>query len=183
MIKPSKTQLQALFSFLESQPRDFRPICRWLVLGPELAKTILPDFAHAPSLEEVLDLVRLVTRRAPELRETIGWLTAASPHAEALQDELQLDRLLEFEPDSWAHPIQILTKPRSPFVNLLEACRRRLVKAEGEDHERLSRVEEKLERAMELEERARRRRLEMRRKEELARARFEAASEDGEEVH
>lgn len=181
MIKPSKTQLKALFSFLQHQQEDLRPICRWLVLGPELARTILPDFAHAPSLDEVLQLVRVVERGAPELRETVSWLTAASPHAEALQDELQLDSLLEFDPESWSHPIQILSKPRSRYPDLLAACRRRMTTAEGDMQDRLRGVEEKLQRAAQLDDRARRRRLEKRRKEELERARSEEPGSQDEE--
>lgn len=183
MIKPSQADLKDLFTFLEKQPRDFRPICRWLVLGPEMARTILQDFAHAPGLDEVLDLVRLVDRKAPELRTTVAWLVAASAHADVLQRELQLDHLLKLEEDSWTHPIQVLPKPRCANSELLAACRQRRAKASGKDRERLAKAEEKLLRAVEIDDRARQRRLEQRRKNQLAQVQRDLAEHDEGEVH
>lgn len=183
MIKPSQADLRALFAFLENQPRDFRPICRWLVLGPEMAKILVADYAHAPELDEVLDLVRWIEERAPELRTTVAWLAAGSPHAEVLRRELQLDFLLQVDDDSWTHPVQVLPKPRCTNADLLTACRQRRRKAEGRDKERLVKVEEKLLRAAQIDERARRRRLDQRRKEELAQAERELAEHEGDGVH
>ncbi len=183
MIKPSQADLRSLFNFLEDQPRDFRPICRWLVLGPEMAKIVLPDFAHAPTLDEVLDLVRWIEERAPELRSTVAWLVAASPHAAVLQRELQLDFLLQVDAGSWTHPVQVLPKPRSSNEDLLEACRQRRRKAEGEARDRLAGVEAKLLRAKQIDDRARRRRLEQRRKDELAEAHRELAEHQDDDVH
>ncbi len=165
MIRPSQQDLKDLFAFLARQRRDYRPICRWLVLGPEMAQLLRPrvEDAPCPRLDELLDLLRLVDTKRPSLRPAVTWLAAASEHFEALRHHLQLDVLLSLDADSWTHPIQVLPKPRCANIELLQACRLRRRNAEGDDTDsdeaaRLASVEAKLVKAVVIDERARRRR-------------------------
>lgn len=158
MIKPGIASFKALLEFLKDQPQDFQPICRWLMLGSSLAQGVIPDHAREPSLEDLLELLRLLRSERRDLIDTATLLMAASPHAEGLRVEIQLDFLVERDPDSWNHPVQILLPPRSPYSALLDACQRR-IESTGEDEEHaLYKVALKLERAIVLEERAKRRR-------------------------
>lgn len=159
MIKPSKTQMQHLLTFLEEQPVDFRPAVRWLMLGRHMAESLMSEFVQEPDLDQLLQLMRLVKDQEPDLIDTATLLAASSPHAEALHVEVQLDMLVERNPDTWNHPVQILRRPRSPYGVLLAACRRRLKRSSSDDSvEFLKTAESKLLRAVELEEQARRRR-------------------------
>lgn len=160
MIRPSQQDLQELFAFLSKQRRDFRPICRWLLLGPEMARLVRPreEDASAPRLDELLDLRRLVDRRAKQLRPAVAWLAAASEHCDALYKHLQLDILVDLEPESWTHPIQVLPKPRCANRELLTACRQRQRTAAEDEQALLEGIEAKLVRAVQIDERARRRR-------------------------
>lgn len=172
MIRPSQQDLRALFAFLERQRRDFRPICRWLVLGPEMSRLVRPrqEDITCPRLDELLDLLRLVDAKRPSLRPTVAWLAAGSSHCAALQSHLQLDVLLRLDPTRWTHPSQVLPKPRCANIELLQACRHRQRTADetpaeapddpGCDDEagRLAAVEAKLIKAVAIDERARRRR-------------------------
>ena len=103
--------------------------------------------------------MRLVKDQVPDLIDTATLLTAASPHAERLEAEIQADALLDRDPSIWNHPVQILFRPRRPYSELLAVCQRRLDQPCGEHStERLLHVMDKLKRAIVLEERARRRR-------------------------
>lgn len=159
MIKPSKTQTQRLLTFLENHPTDFRPAVRWLLLGRDLAESLMSEIVQEPDLDQLLGLLRLLKDQEPELIDTATLLVAASRHGAQLPVEIQLDALVDRDPKAWGHPVQILLRPRSPYPVLLAACQRRLETAEdAASNERLLSVAGKLGRAIELEERARRRR-------------------------
>lgn len=170
MIKPSTTQVRRLLTFLGRKPTDLRPAVRWLMLGHDLSESLIAeDFAREPSLDQLLQLMRLLKEERPELIDTATLLTASSRHAAAVYVEVPLDILVDRDPDAWGHPVQILLRPRSSWSVLLAACKRRLQRAKATSKQRLRSVEAKLERAIVLEERARRvrrRRREARRKAE-----------------
>jgi len=161
MTRPSQMALRHLFKVLAQQRRDFRPICRWLLLGPEVSR-LLPRWeeeAVPPRLDELIDLLRMVDQQAPDLRVVAIWLAAASPLFEGLQPHLQLEELLAAEAGSWSHPVQVLPKPRCPHLELLQACRQRQRSSDDENEAALlAEVETKLARAVAIEERARQRR-------------------------
>lgn len=158
MIKPSKVQMQRLLEALEGQASDLIPTCRWLIVGRHLADVLGSDISPEPDLDQLLKFMRWVQHQEPQLIDTATLLAATSPLAEQLHIEVQLDALAARNPIAWNHPVQVLARPRSPYGVLLAACRRRLDVAALEDQERLLSVAGKLERAIELEERARRRR-------------------------
>lgn len=72
-----------------------------------------------------------------------------------------LHQLLAARSD-WSHPSQILDQPRPEYRELADLARHRGEMARGEERRQLREVVIKLERAAEMEERARRRRLERR---------------------
>ena len=158
MIKPSKTQMKRLLTFLEDQSTDLRPAVRWLMLGRSMSESLMSEFVQEPDLDQLVQLTRLVKDQEPDLIDTVTLLSASSPLAEQLHVEVQLDALVDRDPQTWNHPVQILMRPRSPYGVLLAACQRRLQKAERGSTEILRTVERKLRRALELEEKARRRR-------------------------
>lgn len=79
----------------------------------------------------------------------------------AEQVEQQLDQLVAA--NRWAHPVQVLERPRADLAALLRACHLRRIGAEGEGRRLLEVVEEKLERAVRIAEAARQRRKKVRR--------------------
>ena len=171
MIKPSRAQMKRLLGLLEKQANDLVPTCRWLIVGRHLAETLDSDFCREPSLDQLLQLMRWAKDQDPALIDSATLLAAASPHAEELHIEVQLDALVDPDPDAWNHPVQILARPRQPYPVLLAACRRRLGRAKDKGlKERLRTVEKKLRRTIELEEKARRRRQRMREKERMKEA-------------
>jgi hypothetical protein len=125
-----------------------------------MARLTLPkeEDARAPRLDELLDLLRLVDRRAKHLRPAVAWLAAASKLCDALHRHLQLDILIDLEPESWTHPIQVLPKPRCTHRELLDACRQRQRTATEEEQALLEGIEAKLIKAVRIDERARLRR-------------------------
>ena len=85
-------------------------------------------------------------------------LLEASGKSPAVRVEIQIDRLLELDPAQWTHPSQALVRPIAGASELLEACRLRMESAGEEELGRLEAVEEKLARAVRIEDKARERR-------------------------
>lgn len=78
-----------------------------------------------------------------------------------LDVESQLNQLVAARSVAWAHPSQVLSRPRAAYSALLRACRMRAKAVELEEEPyrmRLEEVQKKLERAVRIETAARRRR-------------------------
>ncbi len=148
----------ALLDLLRRHAPELLPICRYLVLGPYLAQGLLADVSRPPAVRELIALKRVVEARDPSLGGVLRRLLEASGKSPAVRVELQLDRLLELDPSLWTHPSYVLEKPISDPAELLEACRLRMAGAGEEKLGRLQGVEEKLARAVRLEDKARERR-------------------------
>ena len=82
--------------------------------------------------------------------------------AEAYLD-LFLDQLLAAGTE-WHHPVQVLGRPHRDYTKLLAACTRRLERARGARRRHLVEITVKLERALRIEEGARKKRARMRKK-------------------
>lgn len=162
MMRPKARELSLLFDLLDREAPNLRPVCRWLIVGPELAAAILAEHSRPPVAAELTALVRLLERRAPELVDVGLWLVEASEHAEAVRVELQLDRLIAADIDAWEYPTQALDRPLPDLERLLAGCALRRRRARGARRRHLERVEAKLERAVRIAESARRRRERMR---------------------
>lgn len=163
MKRPTVRDLEVLFRLLDFHAPDLKAPCRWLVVGPDLAAVILDD-ARPPEVEDLTRLMRLIKQEGPQIEDLGLWLVAESEQSAATHVELQLDQLIEANPKSWAHPIQVLERPRADFESLLRACKLRLLSAQGPRRERLEGVHTKLETSVRIATSARRRRQEMERK-------------------
>lgn len=129
------------------------------MLGRPIAETLLPEFAEEPSLEQLAALMRCVQDEEPDLLDTVVAVTATSTYAERLAAEAQLDALADQAPSNWKHPAQVLARPRKPFQQLLILCQQRLERFDGtHGKRRLQSVARKLQRTIQLEATARRRR-------------------------
>ena len=130
------------------------PVLRWLVVGPEVARTLFPEQIHKPTVYEVADLVRLF--EGDKLRDWVWRLVEAQDEYRAsVEAEFQLDVLLTTE-QPWSHPLQVLG--RVSYSHLLAACLHRMEKAQDDgDHLLLHGIEVKVGRAVEIEQNARRR--------------------------
>ncbi len=149
MNKPKTRELATLFEFLDHKARDLQAVCRWLILGPDLATAILAEHARPPTVDELTTLVRLLQRETPELVPVGLWLVEGSVHAEAASVELQLDRLIAAV-DPWQHPTQILGRLRVAPQLLLDACIARRRRSHGSQQADLEEVEAKLDRAVQI---------------------------------
>ncbi len=70
--------------------------------------------------------------------------------------EVALEQLLEA--DGWAHPCEVLGQPRPSCGVLLRLCKKRIPRSRGPKRSRLVAMRERLERIVEIERNARRRR-------------------------
>ncbi len=70
--------------------------------------------------------------------------------------EVALDQLLEV--DGWAHPCEVLCPPRASSTVLLGLCKKRIPRSRDTKRSRLAAVRERLERIVQIERIARRRR-------------------------
>jgi hypothetical protein len=156
MARPSKDELAELIDFLDHRYPAYALVCRWLMLGPELAPT-LGEEVRAPATRELVELLRRLERRAPEHLPAARWLVGRSQHAERVRLEIALDRLLAAG-DHWQHPAQVLPRCEAILDRLLEACTARRKRSRGERRRRLQRIEQKLRRASHLTHRAQDRR-------------------------
>ena len=161
-MQPTAGELSVLFDLLGREAPELIPICRWLIVGPELSAAILAEHCRPPTAAELTTLVRLLEHRAPDLVASGLWLVEVSEHTEAVQVELQLDRLIAADIDAWEYPTQALDRPLPDFERMLAALILRRQRARGAKREHLERVEAKLERAVRISESARRRRQRMR---------------------
>lgn len=131
-------------------------ICRRLLLGPEIYRT-LAGTDDAPTTQEIVDWLRWLRDEDGRL---LAWGMAAArldATGSEILIELHLDELLMAE--DWSHPSQVLVRPRPPWSLLLDACSARLeANDDASAAMRLRPVQEKLERAIRIEEKARRRR-------------------------
>ncbi len=148
----------ALFELLGRESPELRPICRWLLLGPYLGSTVLGEYSRPPTVPEMVRLKRLIEQHGAHFNGLLDNLIEASGQAPAVRLATHLDRLLELDPALWTHPAQVLDRPHSDTAELLEACRSRMAEAGEEERERLAGVEEKLARAVRIEDSARARR-------------------------
>jgi len=146
MARPSRDELTELIDFLDHRYPAFVPVCRCLMLGPELAPTV-GEQAREPAPRELVELLRRLERRAPEHLPAARWLVGRSEHAERVRLELALDRLLAAG-DRWHHPAQVLPRCETILDRLLETCTARRRRSRGERRRRLERIEEKLSRAL-----------------------------------
>ncbi len=143
------------------------PVCRWLVLGRRLAPLILSNraegdestpFMRAPTLDDLVRLLRSIEGTAPELEAHARSIIAESELGARAEIEAGLDRLLDADKSRWAHPTQVLSRPYPELSDLLACCLRRLEDVSGSERRQLQSVRIKLERAVRIEGNARRRR-------------------------
>ncbi len=157
---PPYGELKHLFDVVAEEEAELLPGCRWLILGPRLAAIVAPD--EAPSAGQLITLLRLLRRQAPELEALGRALVYHSEHGEQADVEACVDKLLEVP--NWQHPSQVLPRPRPDFRKLLEASRAR---SEGSDTDLadFDAMIERLEVAVQVAESARVRRERMRARE------------------
>ncbi len=159
MARIEQDDVAALLDHVGAKQPELLPACRWLALGRRLAPLILGQEWRVATLADLARLLRLVDGEAEQV-EAAGWvLVAAADLGGEAQVAHGLDLLIEADASRWRHPAQVLRPPRPELGRLLAGCEARLEEAEGEARKRLEGVREKLERAVRLEERARRRRL------------------------
>ena len=158
MNRPNAETLTRFFELLDRDARELSPVCRWLILGPELSTAILADHARPPTLDDLVTLLRLLEREVPELLPLGYWLVDASDLAAEARAEFLLDQVLAAAPDSWEHPTKILERPWPDYDLLWRACVGRRKRARGRPRLRLLQVEAKLERTARIEAAARKRR-------------------------
>ncbi len=157
---PAFVLLEHLLSRVESADPGLLPVCRWLALGPQLGKLILPE--SEPSAADLTSLLRLLRDKEPPLLAFGEDLARASEHREAAWLELCVDRLLE--QDGWQHPTQVLERPRPDLDHLLGTCRARLNQSAEPLRERIQAVTFKVERAARIDAAAREKRERMKRR-------------------
>ena len=146
----------ALIEHLERRAPDLVPACRWLACGPHLASVILGPEVRQPTTAEIARLESELDA-APAGAEVAGRALLAT-HARLVAPlDTAIEHLLAAADDEWSHPTEILRRPCPLFGELLAACRTRIETA-GDVDGRLERVAEKLERAVEIEATASRRR-------------------------
>jgi len=129
-----------------------------LLPGPLLAGAVVGEPSRPPTVRELIALKRAVEHHGPSMTALLASVIEASGQSPAVRIETQLNRLLELDPALWTHPSHVLERPHSDVAELLGASRIRMESAGEEEKARLVGVEEKLERAVRIEDRARERR-------------------------
>jgi hypothetical protein len=157
---PSFTDLERLLTLVEAEQPALLPACRWLVLGPELGRRILPGID--PSAAELTSLLRLLRDREPPLLPLGDELARVSDRGDAARVELCVDQLLEH--DGWEHPNQVLDRPRPPLDKLLAACQARSERTGEDERRHVEAVSGRVERAVRIAEAARKKRERMQRR-------------------
>lgn len=157
---PSYELLEQLFRLVAEEEESLLEGCRWLVLGKQLA-TVLGLPGEAPDPDQLISLLRLLRRRAPDLEPLGRKLACSSEHCEDVLVEIAVDQLLECT--DWEHPTQVLERPVPDFQKLFEASRRRLEKAAEGERAAVASMCSKVERAWRIAESARVRRERMQR--------------------
>ena len=150
--------LHLLFEYLEHHAPETLPWWRWLVFGPGLASLAsFEGLMREPTYEELGALWHQMDLAPPPVEAAGRWLIDERQDAVAALDR-SLAKLVAADPASWRWPTQILRRPCPQFRWLLDSCVDRLKSASGASRRRLQGVREKLERAVRIEESARRRR-------------------------
>jgi len=157
---PALSELERLFDLLGRRAPDLMAPCRFLLLGHELAPTILQEHSRVPTEADLARLQQLLKEEAKDLDPLGKWMVVARGRSAAAMVEQQLNQLVETEPGAWEHPVQVLHRHRVEPAKLLRACDLRLLTARGKQHEHLETVHEKLKRAASIAERAKQRRSE-----------------------
>ncbi len=157
-MRDDQDSLSLLLDLLRQHAPELLPACRFLILGPYLAGAMLAEHSRPPTVRELIALKRLVDRHGQVLAGLLARLLEASGKSPAVRIQIQIDRLLEVDPSLWTHPSHVLDRPFADAAELLEACRVRMEEAGDEERGRLVGVEEKLARAVRIEDKARERR-------------------------
>ncbi len=157
-MKDQHDSMQSLLELLRHQAPELLSVCRYLVLGPFFSEGLLGEHSRPPAVRDLIMLKRVVERHRPDMAGVVIGLVEASGMYPAVRVESQLDRLIELDPAQWFHPAYVLDRPISGASDLLEACRLRMAEAGEKERGRLATVEEKLERAAQIEDKARKRR-------------------------
>jgi hypothetical protein len=153
---PALGLFENLLARVEAERPELLPVCRRLVLGPDLGRLILPG--AAPSAADLVALLRLLRDREPSLLPLGEDLTRSSEHHEAAQVELCVDLLIAHEDQDWQHPSLVLDRPRPALDKLLDGCRARLQATPEPLRDRVHAVIDKVERAARIAASARERR-------------------------
>jgi hypothetical protein len=110
----------------KAREADHRAVLDWYVLGPRLALLFTGRELREPTFEEFLNLARVVEDRAPELSPLVEFLARCSP----MSTVLAIKRLVEHD-KPWAHPSQVLERPRPSPGALLKAYNLRARKGDS----------------------------------------------------
>lgn len=152
---PAPPQLLDLLARCQDGPDGSEAVCRRLLFGPELYR-LLTGEVFEPERDQVLAWLRWLRDTTPEHMEWGEAAVRMTLHGVEIITEINLDALLRAS--DWMHPFQVLPRPRPSVDALLEACIARMKGAEGSQWQELYAVREKLERTLQIEETARRRR-------------------------
>ncbi len=147
----------AFLEHVTTKAPDLLIACQWLACGPDFAPLILGEETPEPSPLDLAHLIRVMDTAPPEAHEAGRALFDANDRLVA-GVEVALERLLAAGEQEWSHPTEILGRPCRAFSRLLDGCHARLESANGERQPHLESVREKLERAVRIEAKARRRR-------------------------
>ena len=94
--------------------------------------------ADLQSLRDWLDVEDLEPSN-PVHQQLRSVLDTAVEQTADLHAHLDLDQLLA-APKQWAHPVQVIERPRAPYERVVEVCGVRLETAEGDEVERLHEI-------------------------------------------
>ncbi len=158
MAQIGQDHVAALLKHVGKAQPELLPVCRWLVLGPQLAPLIFRQEGREPVLDDLVRLLHLFDGEAPELESLMRGLVADSELGAEAGVEVGLDRLIATEASKWFHPTQVLSRPYPDPGALLAGCNRRLESAGDKTREQFLSVRSKLQRAVRIESQARRRR-------------------------
>lgn len=144
-----------LLEHIDSVAPELLIICRWLACGPVMAPLILGQEINPPSADDLSRLAAQLETAPQEAAAGGRVLLAAHSHLLAELD-VALERLVAAP--QWAHPTEILGRPCPDLTQLLAASATRLEWENGDRRQPLEAVHQKLERAVRLEAKARKRR-------------------------
>lgn len=174
--------LHALLELVAAEAPELLTTCRWLACGPGIAPLILGEDARRPAVTELTRLAALLEAAPPEIAAA-GRVLVAPYERHLAELDVALERLIDAGA-AWSHPTQVLGRPCPDFSLLLAACHDRIASEPGglaserdglasepdrlaNEHagrrQHLETVRQKLESAVRVEARARRRRQKPRR--------------------
>ena len=149
--------IRTLLEYVDAEAPELLTASRWLAIDPKMAPLILGEDARQPSTTELARLVELI-EAAPIEVAAAGRALFAARNSIVAEIDVGLERLLTAGEQGWSHPTEILGRPCPDFAQLLAGCRARLDTAVGKCRRRLESIHEKLERAVRVDAKARRRR-------------------------